>query len=668
MSGHEPNHTHIQEHVMRAHRFIGLLCVGMFIATLVARPAVAEDHPFVHQLFTDHMVIQRGVPAPVWGWTTPGAEVTVSMAGKSAKATADQDGKWMAKLGPFEAGGPHTLKVIGPQSATISDVLVGDVWICSGQSNMEMGIGNVNNAQQEIASANYPKIRLFTVPKRVSMEPTDTINSAWQVCTPESVAQGGWNGFTAVGYFFGRELHKDLDVPIGLIHTSWGGTIAEAWTSGDALMAMDDFRPAVEGIRQMAEAANRGASEKFEDRVNKWWNDNDPGTKASWQNTDADDASWKTMKLPNGWENAGLPNYDGIAWFRLAVTLPDGAAGKKAKLRLGPIDDIDTTYVNGRWVGGETVWNHPREYNVPAGVLKAGRNVIAVRVLDTGGGGGLFGGADQMTLDVDGASPVSLAGDWRYAATTPISKLPPSPQQTSNNPNVVTVLYNGMLAPIVPYGIKGAIWYQGESNAGRARQYRTLLPTMIADWRKRFGHDFPFFIVQLANFMQVQNTPVQSGWAELREAQLMTAQHDPKTGIAVITDIGDAADIHPKNKQDVGKRLAQSALNIAYGKDVVPCGPEFESTTVSGNEATLRFRYVGSGLMAQGDKITGFAIAGADGQFHYADAKIVGETIVVSSPDVAKPVAVRYGWANNPVCNLYNKEGLPATPFRSDVD
>lgn len=648
---------------MTSHRLIALFAVAATLLGATSACSIAEDRPFLHQLFTDHMVLQREIETPVWGWAEAGQKVVVSVAGKSATATAGNDGRWMAKLGPMDAGGPHELKVVGSKTVTVRDVLIGDVWICSGQSNMEWSVAASNNPQQEIASASHPKLRLFTVPKRISTEPQQTVNSQWQICSPNVIA-----GFSAVGYFFGRDLQRELDVPIGLIHTSWGGTVAEAWTSAESLNSMDDFRPALSSFQQMVEAQSGGQS-KFDELMTKWWNHNDPGTKQAWFREDSKSDEWKTMKLPGNWESRDLDAFDGIVWFQKIVDLPEDIAGKEGRLNLGPIDDRDTTWVNGQQVGAMNDWAAPRHYKVPAGVLKPGRNVITIRVLDTGGGGGLHGSAKQMSLEVSGKSAFDIAGDWKFQASTPLGETTPAPAQPGSNPNVVTVLYNGMLAPLVPYGIKGAIWYQGESNAGRAKQYRTLLPTMIKDWRQQFGvGDFPFFVVQLANFLAVQTQPSEGGWAELREAQSLTAKNDKNVGVAVAIDIGEANDIHPRNKQDVGRRLALSALGIAYQKDVVHSGPEFVSAVFRNGNAYLKFNHVGGGLQARGEKLIGFAIAGNDGKFVWGNARIDGDTVVVSSPDIANPAAVRYGWANNPTCNLYNKEGLPASPFRTDMD
>lgn len=656
---------------------VAMFCVALAailpVQSIAQTPASGKP-PFLNPLFMDNMVLQREKPVPIWGWTTPGQKVTVQVAGKSASAVADAQGQWRAKLAPLPVGGPYTLTVSGPENVRLTNILVGDVWVCSGQSNMEMGIGNVNNAEQEIAQADYPQIRLFTVPKHVALATQPTTlpggqnrEAQWLACSPDNIRVGDWAGFSAVGYFFGRALYRNVKVPIGLIHTSWGGTPAEAWTSAEALAAaLPEFRPSVTALE---EARTSNSALAYAQRLAAWYAKNDTGSQANLQNADADVSNWKSMNLPTNWEKAGLPDYDGVVWFHKEITLPDGAAGKAGTLHLGPIDDMDTTWVNGVRVGGLERYDLSRDYKLPAGVLKAGRNVIAVRVLDTGGDGGIWGKPEQMTLEVDGNDTVSLAGPWLYKATLELKSAPAVPQNFNGDQNAPTVLYNGMIAPLIPYGIKGAIWYQGESNAGRAYQYRTLLPTMIKDWRTRWNQgDFPFYIVQLANFMAHDTEPRDDAWPELREAQMLTAEHVSNSGQAVIIDIGDEKDIHPKDKQDVGERLALVALARTYGQKIEYYGPLYKSMKVEGDKIRLSFIHQGGGLVARGgDKLTGFAIAGEDKKFVWADAIVDGETVVVSAPQVSHPVAVRYAWSNNPVCNLYNQAGLPASPFRTDT-
>jgi sialate O-acetylesterase len=644
-----------------------LLSVMMALGTRMN--VTTAGGPLLSPLFTDNMVLQRNVSAPVWGWAEPGTRIKVEVAGKSASAIADASGKWLAKLPALPVGGPYTLHLTGPTTIDLKNILVGDVWICSGQSNMEMGIGAVHNGAQEIASADYPQIRLLTVQKKVSLSPQDTFSGHWDVCTPQTVSAGGWAGFSAVGYFFGRELQAHLKVPIGLIHTSWGGTPAEAWTSAEALRKLPDFTARVAQVEEARALAAKGQLD-YEHQLDQWWSDNDPGTKQGWDRPEADVSAWKTMTLPTAWEKAGLPDFDGTVWFRREVTVPDSSVGKEAILHLGPIDDMDTTYVNGVRVGGLNTYDVDRSYKLSVGTLKSGKNIITVRVLDTGGAGGIYGKPEQMSLECGDGSQIPLNGDWQYSVSAELKQLRPPPiNHAANDPNVSTVLYNGMVAPLIPFAIRGAIWYQGETNAGRAFQYRSLLPAMIRDWRDRFGvGEFPFLIVQLANWQARQTVPGDDAWAELREAQALTAKTVGHSAIAVITDLGDAGDIHPKDKQDVGKRLALQALVVAYGeKHLVSSGPVYKEMKKTGNILHLTFDSNGGGLVTKdGANLEGFAIAGADRKWVWGEARIVGNEVQVSSPSVPDPVAVRYAWHINPLGNLYNKEGLPAGPFRTD--
>ncbi|HEX8889206.1 MAG TPA: sialate O-acetylesterase [Pyrinomonadaceae bacterium] len=630
------------------------------------------EHPFLHPLFTDDMVLQRRVKFPIWGWTSPGASVTVEFQGKSSTAVADAGGKWMARLGPFEAGGPFTLTVKGPQSVTLNNVLVGDVWLASGQSNMEMGLTKVANADEEVAHANYPMIRLYSVPKVISATPQTTIKARWQVCTPASVAEGGWGGFSAVAYFFGRRLQQELNVPIGLIHSSWGGTVAEGWVSEEALSTMPDFVPAIKALAQTMNDPVGGGPADIDKQMDEWWTKNDPGSAnpPGWAAVSVETTEWKTAKLPQAWEDAALPGFDGVVWYRKTFELPSDWAGHDLTLSLGPIDDRDTTFVNGVKVGAMNQYDTPRIYKIGASLVHPGANTIAVRVLDTGGAGGFWGTPDQMKIAPaeKSAAAISLAGDWSYRPSVSIEKVEAPPAFTSNNLGLVLARYNGMIAPLIPFAIKGAIWYQGESNVGRAEQYKKVMATLIQDWRARFQvGDFPFLIVQLANFMTRRDVPTDSEWARLRDSQLYISEHVQHSGLAVTIDIGDAKDIHPKDKQDVGNRLALEALRVAYDKKIESSGPIYRSMKVEGDTIRISFDHTDGGLMTKdGDKLVGFAIAGEDRHFVWADAVIKGKDVVVSSPEVKKPVAVRYAWADNPASNLYNKEGLPASPFRTD--
>jgi sialate O-acetylesterase len=654
------------------------IVVGLVFVVVTAATVFADVR--LPAVIGDNMVLQQGKKVPIWGWAEPGEQIMVGVSWHSMRwgVTADKDGRWMVKMNSPAAGGPYEMTISGKNTLTIKNILAGEVWVCSGQSNMEFPVAamegwktGVFDVKQEIASADYPKIRLFTVQKKVADTPQSDCVGNWQLCSPQTVG-----GFSAVAYFFGKELHSNLNVPVGLIHTSWGGTPAEVWTSARVLKTLPDFKGAIEEIEQ-ARANPEPLKKKYEQQMLDWQKKIDLSVPDGKGCTDVnyDDSGWEQMELPQYWEQAGLADFDGLVWFRKDIEIPQSWTGRELVLELGPIDDMDVTWVNGIRVGGlETPgqWQTARQYKIAPTVIKAGRNVIAVRVLDTGGGGGIYGSAEQMKIrpaEAAGEAAISLAGRWRYKKGYDLKSIPPQPRPPLpvNNQNAPTALYNGMLAPLIPYSIQGAIWYQGESNAGQAYQYRRLFPAMIQNWRNDWSEgDFPFLFVQLANFMAAKPDPSDSAWAELREAQTMTLAL-PNTGMAVIIDIGDANDIHPKNKQDVGKRLALWALAKTYGKELVYSGPIYKSMRIEGHNIILRFDHVGGGLVAKGgEPLKGFAIAGADRKFVWADARIDGQTVVASSDKVPEPAAVRYGWADNPVCNLYDKEGLPATPFRTD--
>jgi len=653
---------------------IAVVALAALAATAAAVRAAAANTTklLLHPLITDHAVLQRDAKIPVWGWARKGTKVTVRFQGVEVSTRADSRGRWQAVVGPFPAGGPFDLEVAtAKETVKLVDIMVGDVWVCSGQSNMEQGIGAAGNPEREIAAADYPGIRLFTVPHLVAFEPQETVDGSWSVCSPTTIGVGDWGGFSAAAYYFGRKLHQDLKVPVGLINTSWGGTIAEAWVSKEGLKPVHDFDKVVAGLAAAA-ADHRLGPAKYRDRMDKWYATKDPGSKkTAWAAASLDVTEWMTMRLPAKWEEAGLPDFDGVVWFRLELDLPAGWAGRAGVLHLGPIDDRDTTWVNGNLVGQLDRYDTPRDYAVPAGVLKAGKNTIAVRVLDTGGAGGIWGKPEQMSLEAGGdpaLAPVSLAGDWRYRAGPALRDLPPPPSADPNNPHVVTVLYNGMIAPLLPYAIKGAIWYQGESNVGRAEQYRRLLAALIRDWRMRFGvGDFGFYIVQLAGFGDPNPNPGDDAWAELREAQWLVSRGVPATGLATAVDIGESKDIHPKNKQDVGARLALAAEAGTYKMQVEASGPVYREMKRQGAAIRIEFDHAEEGLVSMDAKpLAGFSIRGADGKWAWGDARIDGRSVVVSSPQVPDPVAVRYAWAAFMVCNFYGGNGMPALPFRTD--
>ena len=530
---------------------------------------------------------------------------------------------------------------------------------------MEMGVANVNNAQQEIAAANYPNIRLFTVPKGVAATPQTQVNSQWLICTPENIQKGAWGGFSAAAYFFGRKLNQELKIPIGLIHSSWGGTIGEAWVSESSLGTLPDFRSDIARVAMAAK--NDGVP--YETQMNDWLSRAGVGIEGNWDAPATDDAQWQNINVPGNWENAGVSawkDFDGIALYRRSVDVPAEWAGKDLTLHLGAIDDMDTTYWNGAAIGSGNGWEQQRVYKIPGAQVLAGRNVIAVRVLDTGGGGGMTGPADQLNLQLDDANKLPLTGQWKFNAAVPLTKMSAAPLQlNANTPNIPTVLYNAMIAPLVPYGVKGAIWYQGESNAGRAEQYGRLLPVLIRDWREKFASPLPFHIVQLAGFMAPDQTPQNDDWPRLRAAQMQTALTVPRTGIAITTDIGDGTDIHPKDKQDVGLRLALSALAQDYGMKIESSGPVPNSIAPRGERLVLGFTHADGGLTLKGEANRVFAVAGADRNWFWATPQIDGKQIVLTSPMVPKPMYVRFGWSNLPRASLYNGAGLPAAPFET---
>ena len=611
--------------------------------------------PLLHPLFSENAVLQRDRPLPIWGWTQPQGTVVVQLDADAQTVRADADGRWTVSIPPHVAGGPHSLSVRGTQegeSATRKNLVFGDVWLCSGQSNMAYDLHGVNNSETEIAAANYPDLRLLQVSNAITNAPIPTFEKAtWQVCTPQTV-----HTFSGVGYFFGRKLHGELKVPIGLIDSSWSGTPGQSLVSGPALAAMPEFRSAVDALK-----SSPNTREIFAEQTLAWWR-NDPGTVAHQEAPDFADAAWQTMNLPTYWEDKGFPDFDGVMWFRRTVDVPALWAGRDLQLDLGGIDDNDTTYWNGTLVGATEGFSKARHYTVSGAQVRAGRNVIAIRVLDTGNPGGFSGPALSMKSGVD---VVSLDGAWKVHPGPTLQSLPPTPRRLEN-PNAPVVLFNGKIAPLLPGEIKGVIWYQGESNAdtvAQAEQYRTLLPILINDWRAHFGAQLPFYIVQLANFKAPDETPRDDAWPRLREAQLQTSQRLPDTGLVVTIDLGEEKDVHFHNKQAAGLRLALSALSHTYGVQVESSGPALREAKAADGAMQLTFDHA-EGLNLKGDESRVFAVAGADRNFHWATPQIAGNVVTIRSADVPAPVHARFGWSNNPRASLYNGAGLPASPFQ----
>jgi len=621
-------------------------------------------------LFSNNMMFQREQAIHIWGEADSKEGIEIRFNDAQYNTRADKAGMWEIDLPAMEAGGPFELTITGKNTITIENILVGDLWICSGQSNMEWPLSLVNDAEFEINNASHPEIRIFNVPKKMATVPQgDVIGGSWVSCTPESIP-----GFSAVGYFFGRHLHKELGVPIGLIGSNWGGTIVETWISKESFNGIPYYQEVAEAVTALDLDRAQGQSDEQVDAWLKEFHTQDQGIRNgeyAWNKADINPGDWTEMTMPQTWEQSGekeLASANGVVWFTREIELTEDQADQMGIISLGAIDDSDITWINGEKVG-ETynVYNQERKYKIPTGILKEGHNRIVVRVEDYRGGGGFAGAKQQLFLQM-GADKIPLEGTWKYKiGMITQSEMPGSQFGPNSQP---TLLYNGMIAPLIPFPIKGAIWYQGESNAAQAYQYRDHFKLLINDWRSKWNlGEFPFLFVQLANFMNPTEHPVESEWAELREAQDMTLSL-PYTGMASAIDIGEAGDIHPRNKQDVGYRLALEALRISYGKELVSTGPRYESMELKGGEILIHFSRTGSGLKVN-DKyqyIKGFTIAGSDGKFHWAKAEIVDRTTVrVYSAELSHPVAVRYGWANNPdQANLYNSEDLPTNPFRTD--
>lgn len=636
------------------------LRIIFFLAGLAASISLNAEVKLA-SVFTSHMVLQRNAKIPVWGWAAKGEKIIVQFNNQTKQSTTDKTGKWMVYLDKEQAGGPFTLKVKGKSNTVeLNDILVGEVWICSGQSNMEWPLSATINADKEIVSANNNLIRHIKVERTISVEPQNDFKSnGWEVCNQSTVPN-----FTAVGYYFAKQLQKELNVPIGLINSSWGGTIVETWISKSGLQTHPEFAAIANQLPTSREQFEKEQILNIRKNVSSFQYTDDKEVRTGWELPAYDDSRWSNLMAPKSWEEQGLAGLDGTVWYRKTIILTSEQAGKDAVLWLGKIDDCDVTFVNGIKVDETCVYDKVRRYVVPSKLLKEGKNVIAVKVLDTGGGGGFWGEANDMKIETV-AGTFSLAGEWK-------ARVDVNSSVTSVNPNSMpALLYNAMIHPLIPFAFKGVIWYQGESNAERAQQYAASFPLMIQDWRNKFIQgDFPFYFVQLASFnANNQNQTTGSAWAELRESQRLTLQF-PKTGMAVTSDIGDAKDIHPRNKLDVGKRLALLALKNDYGNNIVANGPLYKSMTVKNKQIIIEFENAGKGLVADGNKygyLHGFMIAGADQKFYWAKAWIKNNKVIVWSEEVEEPVAVRYAWTDDiGEANLFNEDGLPASSFRTD--
>jgi len=640
---------------MKSVRVFCVLCGLLFSAQSFAGIELTR-------LFADGMVLQRAQPVRVWGWATPGQSIRVTFDGRSISSVAAPSGRWEAMLPAHAAGGPFLLSVEGDATAIVlHDVLVGEVWICSGQSNMELTVSQANDPAATMAAATDPLIRQFKVPKSWSDTPDDRLaGGAWVAASPQTVG-----AFTAAGYFFARELRARLGVPVGLINTTWGGSSIEAWTDA-ATQGVDAeaFKAKMRG----RDADDQRRLDEVRARIVDWQAPRRGlvDGRAVWADPQLDDTAWAEIPMSRRWEESGYEGMDGFAWYRTTFELSAEDAAKGIVLGLGPIDDSDQTWVNGQLVGGmQVAWNKPRVYQVNSEALRAGRNTIAVRVEDLGGGGGIYGDPQlRFVRTADGVSH-PLADAWKFKPDDVRLNLDDDKNQ------IATLLYNKMIHPLQPYTIKGVIWYQGEANAtpASAYPYRQQFARMIGSWRQQWQEgDFPFLWVQIANFASGGDTPEYSPWATLRDSQ-SAALALRNTAQAVIIDIGNPADIHPRNKQEVGRRLALAARHLAYGEKLVYSGPTYKAMRVTGAKVELSFEHRGARLMARdrASPLQGFTIAGVDRGFVPAQAVVVGDHVLVWNEGVKHPTAVAYAWSDNPeAANLVNAEGLPASPFRTD--
>jgi len=630
-------------------------------------------------LFSDNLVLQRGIEVPVFGQALPNETVTVLFNNQVKSTKSGTDGKWMLKLAAMsEANGSSLIIQTDSASKTLQNVAVGEVWLCSGQSNMEFQESAASDFSQALTEAD-PNVRMFTVEKAAGDQPVQDVRGLWTPATRHTVGS-----FSAVAWSFGRELQHALNVPIGLINSSWGGTRAESWTSREALTSNESLKLLVDLYQEEIKDFPTKI-EEYKVALKEWAatrsDTGNEGFLKGWENRVVDPNGWNKVNLPGTIDTMepveeGRP-FDGAAWFRRSFTLPNGWSGKALKLELGTIADYDDVYVNGTKVGftkATTVDGSriARNYRIAPGILLQGENSIAVRVYAAQGACGFTGLPDQMQISqigTAGGDPIPLSGQWleRIERKVDTSVLAPHMPVGPGHPKSPGSLFNGMISPLIPFGIKGVLWYQGESNADQPTLYNTLFPTLIRDWRQKWGQgQFPFLYVQLPNFHEASDLPTDSDWALIREAQANVLKLT-RTGMVTTIDLGDAKTIHPKNKRDVGIRLASLALSKEYGKHVIWSGPAFQYMIKSGESIRAYFQHTEDGLRTlDGKPPVGFAIAGEDRKFYWANARIEGISVVLSCPEVPNPVAVRYAWADNPIINLVNSANLPTTPFRTD--
>lgn len=629
---------------------------SIFLILALALSLSANAKVVLQPMFSDNMVLQQQTSAPIWGEARAGKTVTVTTSwdGRSYRTKAAADGRWQVAVETPKAGGPYDITISDGQRLTLRNVLIGEVWLCGGQSNMVMPVKGWDipmNADIVAGASQFTNIRLLQVDHATSATREKTLrvkNNTWMKCSPETVRD-----FSAAGFFFGKEISEKEHVPVGLVMSCWEGTPIESWISGNDSAdghwrqhRDEAYWTWVKGVMRKEGCLDGKGRVVFAQK-------------------DFDDSRWTDVKVPSVLNK----DFDGFAWFRKTIDIPKAWAGKPLDLYLEQVDDNDVTFFNGVQIGENRYFSIRRRYTIPASLVKAGKAVITVLNIDNGDRGGLHGIAHSMKLCAyNSDESVSLAGTWKVNYATKLEDAAPLPEVINDIPRQPSTLFNAMISPLIPFAIRGVIWYQGEDNAARAYQYRDLQPMLIRDWRTKWGYEFPFYFVQLANWRQRHAQPVESQWAELREAQLLTAKHVAGTGMAGNIDIGMANNIHPINKKEVGHRLALIAEALTYGdKTIEYSGPLYEDYKIEGGKIRVSFSHAEGMKAKDGQPLTGFAIAGPDHVFHWAEARIEGNTVVVSSKDVPCPLAVRYAWDDNPACNLTNASGLPASPFRTDT-
>lgn len=658
--------------------------VGVVIFLLVSFTP-KDSNLKLSDIFSDNMVLQQKSNISIWGWATSGSKINIKTSwGANISSITGQDGKWLMKIKTPSTDGKSQSLTISSEDTTIvlNNVLLGEVWLCSGQSNMEMPVSGwlpndpLDNSEIEINEANYPAIRMFTVNRNKSFTPQETCEGNWEVCNPENVP-----GFSATAYFFGLKLHKELKVPVGLIHSSWSGSPAQSWVEADFLENIVGYKDIKEKIAMVEDSSSpyniwlNSMKRKTQDKFiqHKEFNLSDSSFEGI-MDYDYDDSAWDTISTTTMDKVFQNDNFNGMAWFRQEFTFGEDTGSDEYQIFLGKVDDLNTTFINGTMVGRKEHWggnDKEQRYTIPAGLLKKGRNVLAVRVIDVWEKGGLL--SRPAILTKEGKEIQPLGNSWKYLPTAILlnevfyvlkngfdNRVIPNPTHLQLNPHSPTVLYNAMIAPLIPYKIKGAIWYQGESNIGEPDQYRSLFPAVFNSWRSNWGiGDFPFYYAQLASFDYGSDKV-----AELREVQLETLKEE-NVGMAVTMDIGSLTTIHPPNKQDVGKRLALWALAKDYGKkNLVYSGPLYKSVEFIESMVIVSFDHVGSGLYSPDKILTHFEIAGEDLVFYKAHAVVNGDKVIIQSDKVSEPKSVRFAWDDKAKPNLFNKEGLPASPFR----